>query len=955
MYGTRESQAGKTERSTGSTLRAVGRSILVLGLLVGTLGQSCGAPPILSGNDDEGDNPQVLGYHPEPPPAAVDDTPEPPPTTDPGQPDPPPDTPDVLDPASAVPELRLQAVQSDGSLQVIFRVDTVNGYTGPEGTYSWDFGDDTVATGKEVTHTYSRAAAYTVAVCLTLSSGLTISCSEQTVTVTAASSTPDTPPGGGDEPPPPPPAQHAPPVAHPITDAMTSQGRPLQLVLQGTDSEGLDLTFLINSSPKNGALSPVDNDGLDSASVTYTPKNDFAGSDSFTFTTFNTDGQQSPPATVTIQVASSWLTVTPAGGLVAAGPQRGPFVPSEVTYTLTNTASTSLQWSARTTANWLTLSSTSGTLTEGATAQVTASLNSQATALVVGTYQGTIHFSSSLDAAELPGKPVALTVSAGSAIPIARWDTVSYQRVNAGETLQAGVVAFSKAGIHKVEFKITGQGYTGPATVDVTSMSLNTATGVHEYWVPIRAGDFASDGPVTVEARVVGRDGGVRDKNTAGGGLGLDPLTVVVNPRGTLPQPVAWVDPSLTSDAGGAVNNQSKPFATVGKAADALRAWRAAQGLGNNGDGGIVRLLPGTHTCSNGNVVTTMACENEWLTITGMPGTNPEDTILQSGPGPVVRKIKVSGITLENLTGARGTVLTTTSADRAETQIWVANCRMRGPGRHTANANPLSAGYLYTYYTDTYIERVDFATPGGDICRGLTIEGIGNDAFQLVPLVVNCRANDIDPGNTGWHADAWQHFDGNAENRRDENSIVYNFEATNCKYQGIFIRPNGGNAPTHANGMALVNVRVSPAPGYVVWNMWYRWVDHMIMWNCTFDQTPFAFYDDSYLGVMLSPNIRNFSAIGNSFDRLNIPRGTERDIDFSAWNHNHFVITPGTPGSTYNTSAPKGTNFTIGNPGLNNGRPVSGSVLLGRLADPPVPFDLGGAFRQPPAAVGAYE
>ena len=84
-----------------------------------------------------------------------------------------------------------------------------------------------------------------------------------------------------------------------------------------------------------------------------------------------------------------------------------------------------------------------------------------------------------------------------------------YQRINAGETLKAGVVAFSKFGINTVSFSISGGGYTRRRR-DLSSMSYNDQSNVYEYWLPISAASFTTDGPITVNATVYGGDGGKR-------------------------------------------------------------------------------------------------------------------------------------------------------------------------------------------------------------------------------------------------------------------------------------------------------------------------------------------------------------------------------------------------------------------------------------------------------------
>ncbi|MCE5198224.1 lectin like domain-containing protein [bacterium] len=100
-----------------------------------------------------------------------------------------------------------------------------------------------------------------------------------------------------------------------------------------------------------------------------------------------TSGSSTPP-----QPTAGAMSVSPASGLAVSGVVGGPFSPSSVTYTLTNTGGTSINWTASKTQDWTSLSSTSGTLAAGATASVSVMVNSSANALTVGTYSDTVSF-----------------------------------------------------------------------------------------------------------------------------------------------------------------------------------------------------------------------------------------------------------------------------------------------------------------------------------------------------------------------------------------------------------------------------------------------------------------------------------------------------------------------------------------------------------------------------------
>jgi hypothetical protein len=89
--------------------------------------------------------------------------------------------------------------------------------------------------------------------------------------------------------------------------------------------------------------------------------------------------------------ATDPLVISPAAGFSANGPIGGQFsIVSEV-FTLTNIGTAALTW-ATTNALWLDISPVSGALAAGATAAVTASLNTNASNLPLGTFTGQAGF-----------------------------------------------------------------------------------------------------------------------------------------------------------------------------------------------------------------------------------------------------------------------------------------------------------------------------------------------------------------------------------------------------------------------------------------------------------------------------------------------------------------------------------------------------------------------------------
>lgn len=601
-----------------------------------------------------------------------------------------------------------------------------------------------------------------------------------------------------------------------------------------------------------------------------------------------------------------------------------------------NSGGSALNYSIADNVDWLTISPTSGS-SAGERDTITATVNRSG--LAAGTYQGTITVTPSTGAAITIAVAMQYgTVPQVKLKPIARWDTIAYQRINAGSTLNAGVVAFSKYGIARVRFTISGQGYTGVSPIDVTDMTLNPQTGVYEYWTPISASKFTTDGVITVDATVYGNDGGVRDKTSDGGGVGLDTLRLVVNATGRLTQAEAWVSTS-GNDSTAVVNDSAKPFRTIGQAISKIRAYRNSVGAGYNADGGIVRLVPGTHYCSDGGAAGPIACDNEWVTITTAAGGTRSNTVLMPGGIPATRKIALRGITLKN-----SGVIGMGYSDRTQAHVWADDCTIIGDGRGITTAHPLSSEYGYLYYTGCSITEVHQATSGSKLCRGLTITRISDDAFQNVPAIYNCTVDDVDPLSTGAHADAWQHAMGNPWNKTDDNVIVYNLRATNLKYQSVFIRPDIYSSPSYAQGMAFVNVYMQMRSDSNGWGGWYRWVDHLLWWNCSYTVKGIGIMPDTYNGTKMDCSIKNMSVKGCDFSFLGIG-GSDGGVDYSDWKFNHF----GDPSTT------RGTNFTTGADYLDSyGVPLSNSPLLDKFS-PVVPVDARNKVRSGNSDVGAYE
>ncbi len=137
-----------------------------------------------------------------------------------------------------------------------------------------------------------------------------------------------------------------------------------------------------------------------------------AYSDTVIFTnTTNGTGNTTRPVSLTVSPPPGILSVTPATGLVSAGVVGGPFTPTSAVYTLQNDGGTIINWTAAKAQAWITLSAVSGTLAAGATTTVMLTINTDANALVAGSYADTVTFTNTTNGNGNTTRLVSLTVN----------------------------------------------------------------------------------------------------------------------------------------------------------------------------------------------------------------------------------------------------------------------------------------------------------------------------------------------------------------------------------------------------------------------------------------------------------------------------------------------------------------------------------------------------------------
>lgn len=106
------------------------------------------------------------------------------------------------------------------------------------------------------------------------------------------------------------------------------------------------------------------------------------------------------------------LSVAASAGLSSSGTVGGTFSPASVSYTLSNTGESSLNWTATPSQSWIGVSASSGTLAAGAQVTVTVSINAGAKSLAVGSYAGSVAFENATNDYGNTSRTVSLTVSA---------------------------------------------------------------------------------------------------------------------------------------------------------------------------------------------------------------------------------------------------------------------------------------------------------------------------------------------------------------------------------------------------------------------------------------------------------------------------------------------------------------------------------------------------------------
>jgi hypothetical protein len=126
---------------------------------------------------------------------------------------------------------------------------------------------------------------------------------------------------------------------------------------------------------------------------------------------------------------SAVLGISPTTAFNPTGYYGGPFSPSNMVYTLTNSGNFTLNWTAAKSATWLTISPSSGVLAPGASANVVVGLAASANTLQTSAYTDTIIFNNTTTGDGNASRSVTLTVNGAPTL------TVSATGLNSSGTI----------------------------------------------------------------------------------------------------------------------------------------------------------------------------------------------------------------------------------------------------------------------------------------------------------------------------------------------------------------------------------------------------------------------------------------------------------------------------------------------------------------------------------------
>jgi hypothetical protein len=369
-------------------------------------------------------------------------------------------------------------------------------------------------------------------------------------------------------------------------------------------------------------------------------------------------------------------------------------------------------------------------------------------------------------------QPAAIGTGPGSdENAIARWDVIPFQSFSG--TFNLGVVAFHMNDIDRVEFSVNGG-----AWVSVTQMTLNSETGVVEYWAQLNAADFGANTTAEVRAVAYPKVGVPRV---------LESLTLYAN----LPAAPAPIYVSQNgSDSG--LGTQASPFGqNLDKALDAVQ------------DGGtIIITQPGIYYVGNGSGRSERN-NTQWITVQAALGIDAKDIIIESATGdfvvPRVARLRWYGV------GFDFSRMAQYQASPGQS-VWFDHAYWTySTGWTDDNHSPPITYWnnpVHGYVTDSHAYDGVYGFSFVDLVRNSLVERISGAAYVGDPLVINCTVKDFN-GDAGisYHRDVFHWWVDNS----DYNAIAYGVHGLG-KIQAQIFNVSANNV----KDIAFVNVDIQP-------------------------------------------------------------------------------------------------------------------------------------------------
>ncbi len=158
----------------------------------------------------------------------------------------------------------------------------------------------------------------------------------------------------------------------------------------------------LNAGASTTVTVSINSDANSLAPNTYT--------DTVTFSDTSGDSSVTRLVTLTVNPTSGIFSVSPLEETLFTGIEGGPFSPTSATFSLENTSSIPIDWSAENSEDWLQITPTNGSLNAGARIEVTVSIDNIANSLTPATYNDTIVFTNITNGSGSTSRAVSLSV-----------------------------------------------------------------------------------------------------------------------------------------------------------------------------------------------------------------------------------------------------------------------------------------------------------------------------------------------------------------------------------------------------------------------------------------------------------------------------------------------------------------------------------------------------------------